>query len=846
MADAVASLGLDLSEFVRGLAGAQSQLSKAAEKSLRAAQRVAAEAMREQAGALKAQRQLEAENARAAAAAQQEQIARERKLAAEAQRRAEEQGRAMRALASLAAQGSEVERLTHAYEEQVREIKRLVEVTGDQAAGDKAAAAAAAKHAAAIDRLSSEARDEATALKAAERAAKDAERAAVEAGRESAKSWKGLGELLGVPVDQVEKLGDAMGLLGSPVAAVAGGAAIAAAAVLGAAAAMTALVSGAIALEEEVGPLRSTGLLPPIDPAFLTGLSDADLAMAGASVRLKDLGVRIGGAFAPAVEYGAVVLAELADATVHSGVTFDGLGRVIRTGAVVALQTLADWALMIPSLYARMAGVVGSALQALGFDEVGSKIQGVSRDLLDFKNSIGETVAGGAFDTWSEGLTLMGRSAKVGGADLRALGAAAKAAADKAPVEKLRDGTKEAAKQAADAAKAARQWADEQGRVNAAAQGLVALGPELEDLIGVLNRYAAEAIAQQWADAEEGVKSFQAEVRSLATGPLKAAAAGAKGLAGELASAGGLNIAAFTDPVAASTELIRIGTEAIQGQRQAQEALTAARTAGAEAVGKAEAELAAAMATGDSGAITSARKALESARAESQAGIKAAKADLEAASPAAFVRGLVDGAAEMVTGITKAAPAILKGLLAGVPGLIRSLVQGIPSLVQALVRYLPEIATQLAVGIGVELPIALLANLPGIVKALALGLADAFVAAGRRIKNLFRDIFREALTGGRAKTSTFGDTPGPVRVSSQGLSARFAPGDYVVAARTPEGLRAQMGGPPGQRRAEAGARVELDFRDGPLRVGMDRRIASQVGALMAIRNSSGRRSPWGP
>jgi hypothetical protein len=140
--------------------------------------------------------------------------------------------------------------------------------------------------------------------------------------------------------------------------------------------------------------------------------------------------------------------------------------------------------------------------------------------------------------------------------------------------------------------------------------------------------------------------------------------------------------------------------------------------------------------------------------------------------------------------------------------------------------------------------VQLLAAAPKIAVSLAVGIAEGFVAAGARIKRVVQDIFREVATGGRAETRTFGDTPGPVRVSSRGLEARFAPGDLVVAARTAEGLRAQVGGGAPQA---APAPLVFDFRDGPVRLGLGRAVrrASKELGLGLGAAATGRRSPYG-
>lgn len=61
------------------------------------------------------------------------------------------------------------------------------------------------------------------------------------------------------------------------------------------------------------------------------------------------------------------------------------------------------------------------------------------------------------------------------------------------------------------------------------------------------------------------------------------------------------------------------------------------------------------------------------------------------------------------------------------------------------------------------------------------------------LKEFFLDFIMELRTLGTAETATFGDTPGIVQVGPRGLTASFAPGDKVVAAKTSEDL-ARMAG----------------------------------------------------
>jgi hypothetical protein len=661
----------------------------------------------------------------------------------------------------------------------------------------------------ASDALKAQERAAKEAAAASERAAREAEKAAEEARKQTQEGLKGLGELLGFPVDKVEKLGQAFGLVGGPLAALAGGAAIATAALALTAGAVYGLVSAAIDLDKELAPLREDGLLPPIDPAWTASLEEADHALAGAGAAVKDLVVRLGGQLAPAVEWAAVAVGNMATAVANSGLTLASFGVAARTGVVAVLQTMVDWALMIPSIYARMAGLVGRALEGLGFTSLGGQLREVTDDALAFKNSIGEMIGGGVIDMWVEGVTLMGREADVSGGSVRRLGAAVRASGD--ATKAAATAAKDAAKAQEDAAKAAREWAREQGMVAAAAQDLARLAPELEALIAQLERAAEVELAARFAEAEQGVADYGSAVRDLVMQPIKGAASAAVDLGKALLSSVGLSAGS------AVQMLLQITTDAVSAQQAAAEGVTAART-----------ELATAIASGDTTAIAEARE-----------GLKAARQELEAADPTAFTKGLIDGATDMVIAIVDALPGVVEGIVESAPRLITALVDAIPALVIALVKAIPEIAGSLAVALAIELPLALVASLPDIVKALGEGIVGAWVAAASRIKRVIGDIFKEIATGGRADTKTFGDTPGPVRVGASG--ARVSPGDYVVAARSREGLAAQTG--QGQPSAQP-LRVVLDVRDGPVALGLSIATSRQAQREGWGRDTTGRRSPY--
>lgn len=174
---------------------------------------------------------------------------------------------------------------------------------------------------------------------------------------------------------------------------------------------------------------------------------------------------------------------------------------------------------------------------------------------------------------------------------------------------------------------------------------------------------------------------------------------------------------------------------------------------------------------------------------------------------------------------------ILVDILDAVPVIVADLIAELPRIVTAINLALPSILTKLTVAL-LKLPAVLIDEL--VENAIEAGrevIAWAKSVADAGIVPYFKDLLKKIGpvlqawivdlfgVGGAAPPAetptTFGDTPGAVRAGLQGLSARFAPGDTVVAAQdTDEVLR--------QAQAAAGvgggspSRVVLDLQDGHL------------------------------
>ena len=192
-----------------------------------------------------------------------------------------------------------------------------------------------------------------------------------------------------------------------------------------------------------------------------------------------------------------------------------------------------------------------------------------------------------------------------------------------------------------------------------------------------------------------------------------------------------------------------------------------------------------------------------------------------------IVSGLVEGALEFIVVIVEAIPDIIQALIAALPDLIIAIVTRLPriviELVALIIRKLPEIAFRLVKAIFIQLPVALVRAardfavnfvngirkffrdaIDRIKKALSLGIArtqeeknaKAKLRAERRAERAenrspFGDALLELFSDGMAQTNTFGDTPHPLKAGTNGLVARFASGDFVIAAQEPAELMRQ-------------------------------------------------------
>jgi hypothetical protein len=350
---------------------------------------------------------------------------------------------------------------------------------------------------------------------------------------------------------------------------------------------------------------------------------------------------------------------------------------------------------------------------------------------------------------------------------------------------------------------------------------------------------ASEA-AKAKMEADAAIKSLEDlsekfSVKGIISKGIETIVNGIKNIGSALAEASGASdlLGAITDPSQAIALAANVATAGVEAKK---------------ALSEAKKELAAAVVSGDPEAILDAK-----------AGVEEAKKALEAASPKTFIKGLVDGAGELIKGIVSSLPIILQTLIKELPSLIDTIIESIPVIISALAEALPDIVQMLAkaipelIAVVLEsLPViisGLIKSIPALITGLIQGLPrliealikmapmivmeiiktliellfksipqmivaifEAIVGAFKKAKQVIKDVFREAVTFGKADTKTFGDTPGPVKVGIEGMRARFSPGDIVVAAKTEEGLRSQIG--KNNVQAQQEVRAVLDIRDG--------------------------------
>lgn len=638
-----------------------------------------------------------------------------------------------------------------------------------------------------------EAKGQREAQKAAEQAARAAERAAVEQARATEEGLKGIGKASGLLTDRMEQAAKGARLIATP-------AGIAAVAVAGiGAAAYGAVVAVEAVASAVVGIVRpAAGLARALQPfqaiEGFGGLPAASLASIDRAVgaldamgRISDrLVVALGAEFAPAVEKAAFVAVKLGLAGLDLAQAWIGTHDVLREVATTLGGALAS-ALVAPlrPLSDLVQGLAVGA-RALGVDVPDSALR-ASQALQELATAAGERLAGGALDELGRGLDMA--DVALGDYDERArqlIGTVVEL------TEKTRD---HAAAQAADtaAAKAAEAAAKDYASAIDAARGALDGMTESDRLREMRDALTSSALAadlteQQLVQVAATVDRLDARMAGLAVDAARA-------LSEPIDELGQAADEAVAESEALVQELPRI-MQSIPWDIALYRGLGQATV---RAAGRAR-EVLSTITGGALGGVH-----------DLASGLKALASGTEGADAAA------DAAIQFVTAMAKNAGPFIEELARRMPEIAEALAKAAPQIVAGMINALPE---------------------------LVVGLGEAFaqlgVILGRALWQTVADAIREIGTLGRAKTKTYGDTPGPVRMAGSTV-ARFAPGDMVVAGRSLQGLRDQLG-----MRAPAPQQVavRLDVRDGPVALGLAVATSRTATRQGWGQDRSGRRSPY--
>lgn len=685
------------------------------------------------------------------------------------------------------------------------------------------------------------------AEKAAKDAVKNTAKASAAASKEAAKAQdehnknikegtKGLAEFLGFDVGPLEKLGEASKLTSTALGAATLAAGAALAAVVGLGAGIFAAVSAAMELEEGLQDLAAASIIPPLDPAFEKSLGETRDTMAALNIATDVLVYEIGGTLAPAVTAAVVGLIDLISWTKETYNAFGGLGGIVKIVGSIYLQNLIDFMTLGASTFMKFIGIVGEVASSLGMESLGGALEEASKKALDFKNSIGATVIGAVVDNTTAGLNGMATAASHSAAEYSGL---AKKVSDASKElengsKKTSDATKDLEKLAEEAKKATDKLKDISLRANVDEVDKLTKEyekqlAEIEELFKVSNDFSAaeearaavsikynkdlldikkaqteeekkraSEAAKAKMEADAAIKSLEDlsekfSVKGIISSGLSSIVGGIKEMGSALVEASGAGelLAAITSPAA----MVGLIGEAISSEEGPEKFI--------KSLVRGASDMVSAIAKQAPMILETLIEELPSLIDTIIESIPVIISALAEALPD-IVQMLAKAIPELIAVVLESLPVIISGLIKSIPALITGLIQGLPRLIEALIKMAPMIVMEIIKTL-IEL---LFKSIPQMIVAIF----EAIVGAFKKAKQVIKDVFREAVTFGKADTKTFGDTPGPVKVGIEGMRARFSPGDIVVAAKTEEGLRSQIG--KNNVQAQQEVRAVLDIRDG--------------------------------
>jgi len=636
--------------------------------------------------------------------------------------------------------------------------------------------------------IKAQAREQKKAAKDAERAARRAAAAAEKQAQEAREAAKGLVELAGIGADRFDKLRAVFAGLSSPigqvaVAATAGALAVAglAAAFVGAGAAAVRLVRVGGDLVDELEPMRK---VLKIDAAAVASIEAANVALDGAAAAGKALVVQLAERLAPAVERTAVLVVKMGLA---AGDALDSMGG----GAQVLANVFVRMGRVLVSAIAApigsildLADMLQTVARLTGFDDLANSLDSVNRKMADLTLE--------AVELGFQGAEHATRDYDQAAKDLLGVIVEQKEKQNQRNTS-TKQGT-EADKAAAEAARQAAKAFTEYERALSAARAPFVDKSELATLrrlqAALVESASATALTvEQARELSQALSQVAGRIEEIQNAPTdfdvfmqELDIAAADGVAA---------FQAFADSSQRTMDSIPWGRLYAKGLLQATG--EAARKAGSILSGMTGGALDSLMnpaaLIGELGEAAGPKEAKKLAKSMAEQAISFV--ENLAANIGPFASAIIKKIPDIVTAIAKAAPVIVVEIVKAAPqiaiALVKAIVQAIPVLIRSIVRQVKKAV-------------------------------------------------REAVQIGQRVRRRFSDTPGPVRVNRE-TAVSVAPGDYVVAARSMQGIRAQTGG---SSSGSMEATMVIDFRDGPARIGVERATARAVDRRGYGRNTTGR------
>lgn len=195
----------------------------------------------------------------------------------------------------------------------------------------------------------------------------------------------------------------------------------------------------------------------------------------------------------------------------------------------------------------------------------------------------------------------------------------------------------------------------------------------------------------------------------------------------------------------------------------------------------------------------------------------------EAASPKKarkLAKSMAEQAASFIENMAKNIGPFIDALANNIDKVVVALVKATPKVIVSLIKAVPKLAIALVKAVGLA----------------AVALARQIA---RQVRRGVRSAFGLDNNRGRGDRRRVGDTPGPMRMP-RGGTVQVAPNDVVVAGRSKQAVRDQMGAAMSKSGPTEVVTI-LDVRDGPVRLGMSRAVARDLNRRNVGRDTTGRR-----